>query len=73
MGALVFLPHQTSITQRWLQKDIAGNRKTYWPQRRGEGVNYRKLILLCVNVFVSLRSVVVLLWDFPGGFDLVEF
>ena len=33
----------------------------------GRGVNYRKVLLLCVNVFVSLRSVVLLSWDFLGG------
>ena len=36
---------------------------------RGSGDDLRKLLLLCVSVCVSLRSAVVLLWDFPGGFD----
>ena len=30
--------------------------------------NYRKVLLLCVNVFVSLRSVVLFSWDFLGDF-----
>ena len=94
IGPLLFPPHQTRITQGWLQTDVAGNGKTYWlqtgaaaaaakllqscptlcnpidgsPPDRGRGVNYRKVLLLCVNVFVSLRSVVLLSWDFLGDF-----
>ncbi|XP_070338283.1 CMRF35-like molecule 1 [Equus asinus] len=39
MDPLIFPPHQTSITQRWLQKDIAGNIKIY----RGGGDRYMDL------------------------------
>lgn len=39
----------------------------------GRGVNCKKLLLLSVNIFVSLRFVVVLVGDFHGDSDPVEF
>ena len=67
-GPLVFPPHQSRVTQGWLQMDTTGKERLTG-RRQGEGDNHRKLLLLCVSVWVSSRSAVVLLWDFPGGFD----
>ena len=39
----------------------------------GKGVDYRKLSLLSVDIFVSVRWIVVRLGDFCDGFDPVEF
>ena len=36
-------------------------------------MDYQKLSLLSVDVFVSLRCIAVLFGDFCGGFDPVEF
>ena len=68
MGPRVFPPHQSRITQGWLQTDVAGMERLTG-RRQGKWDDLRKLLLLCVSVCVSSRSAVVLLWDFPGGFD----
>lgn len=74
IGPLFFPPHQTRITQGWLQTDVAGNGKTYWLQTGEDGVNDRKLLLLWVNVFTSLVcSCAFVEFSFSIGFDPVEF